>query len=209
MRSAGSAEMGVLLSIANAWACSAQRQQPSTSIPAERKDSPAAAAKPLLPRADLAIGKPQHPGHEQRQKKQSPHHRLGNKHEAARIPARIERKERPHAVIVGPVEQQMAERRNKRSEIEPAPVNRLICVPTLFIRVADEEDGAPSAFRRRVFSQRSTSHTAPTTTPATTGTAQKVCVMPRWCFKPSTGPAKPQSTSRSAASAASTAASVA
>ena len=81
--------------------------------------------------------------------------------------------------------------------------------PSLSSAAADEKDGAPSALRRRVLRQRSTSHTAPTTTPATTGTAQKVCVIPRWCFRPSTGPAKPQITSTSAASAASTATSVA
>ncbi len=38
--------------------------------PGESENGPAAAAESLLPRADLAIGKAQHPGHEQRQKKQ-------------------------------------------------------------------------------------------------------------------------------------------
>jgi len=41
-------------------------------MPQSAKDSPAAAAKPLPPRADLAIGKPQNPGHEQRREKQRP-----------------------------------------------------------------------------------------------------------------------------------------
>ena len=100
---------------------------------AEREDGPAAAAKPLFPRPDLAIGKPQHPRHEKRQEEQRPHYRLRDEHEAACIPARIEWEEWPHAVVVRPVEQQVAERRNARGEVEPAPVDWLKSVPTLFI----------------------------------------------------------------------------
>ena len=79
--------------------------------------------KRLRARADFAIGKAEEPGHDESKEEERPEDRLGDEHEAARVPARIEGEERAHAVVVGPVEQQMAERGDERGEIEPAPVD--------------------------------------------------------------------------------------
>ena len=48
------------------------------------------------------------------------------KTEAARIPARIEGKKGADAVVVGPVEQDVAESGDERGEVDPEPAHRLM-----------------------------------------------------------------------------------
>ena len=111
-------------------------------MPAEREDGPAAAAERLAARADFAVGEAEQPGHEEGQEKQRPEDRLGNEDEAACIPARIEGEEGTQAVVVGPVEQQVAERGDEGGEIEPAPMDWLPRVPVGLARLRFEL-GAP------------------------------------------------------------------
>ena len=89
----------------------------------ESEDSPALAAELRAARADFAIGKTEQPGNDERQKEQPIENRLDDEHETAGIPVCIEREERTHAVVVGPVEKDVAERGDAGGEIEPAPMN--------------------------------------------------------------------------------------
>ena len=54
--------------------------------------------------------RPRMPGNDERGEEQRPHDGFGDEDEAAGVPARVEGKERTHAVVVGPVEQDVAER---------------------------------------------------------------------------------------------------
>ena len=94
---------------------------------AEREDGHAAAAKGRrgAARTDFTFGEAEDAGDDERGDEKHPHDRLGDEDEAAGIPARIERKERTHAVVVGPVEQDVAERGDEGGEIDPSPADRL------------------------------------------------------------------------------------
>ena len=92
-------------------------------MPAEREDGPAAAAERRAARADFAVGEAEQAGNDEGGKEQSPQHRLGDKHKAAGIPAGVEGKEGADAVVVGPVEQDVAEGGDEGGEIEPKPAD--------------------------------------------------------------------------------------
>ena len=91
----------------------------------KRKDGPAPPPECRTARTHLVIGEAKKSRKDEREKEQSPKDGLGDEHNAARIPARIEGEKRPHAIIVGPVKGDMAESGDESSEIEPAPVHGL------------------------------------------------------------------------------------
>ena len=78
------------------------------------ENCPALPSKRLAARADFAIGEAQHPRNRESQKEQPLQNRLGNEHKAAGKPVSIQWEERPHAVVVGPIEEEMAERGDAR-----------------------------------------------------------------------------------------------
>jgi hypothetical protein len=86
-------------------------ETPEEEDSAERKDGHAAAAKGRRGAAGayLAVGEAEDAGNDERGEEEHPNDRFGDENEATGIPARVEGKERTHAVVVGPVKEDMAE----------------------------------------------------------------------------------------------------
>ena len=66
---------------------------------------------------------PKSQGNSKGQQKEPPEDRLSDEDKTSRIPARIEREERAHAVVVGPVEQDVRRGRDKAGEVQPSPAD--------------------------------------------------------------------------------------
>src|SRR5581483_4568719 len=75
----------------------------------ERGDGPAASPKFWAFGSDFAVGKAQEPGHGERRQKRGKEQRLKDEDDVPRIPARVERKKWAQAIVIGEVEQQMAQ----------------------------------------------------------------------------------------------------
>ena len=100
---------------------------PQHHHPRERKNRPAAPPEGLAACPDLAVRKAQKQRHNHCANQQRQQHRLNDKNETARIPARIEREERPQTVRVCPVQQQVTERGNQRGQIKPSQMKTHRC----------------------------------------------------------------------------------
>jgi len=76
-------------------------------------------------RADFASDQAEQCRDEQRRSEKRPEYRFGDEDEAAGVPARIEGKERSQAIVVRPVEQQVAQSCDEGREVKPAPADGL------------------------------------------------------------------------------------
>ena len=161
---------------------------PPTASPTEPPSPPAQKiAQPRPRKAGLRaptslLISPNSAGRNQRSQQHSKHHRLKDEHERARIPVRIEREERPHAVVVRPVQQQMAQQRDQHKPVQQPPAHRgrrQRPHDRLIGRQSGGSRRASAGLAARRTRQRCTSHTAPSTTSPSNGSPRNVCVMPR------------------------------
>ncbi len=83
-----------------------------------------ARASTAAPRADLFLDQPEQARHHQPRHQRQQHHRLGERHDVPVIPAIGKRHERPHAVRIRVVEQDMAERADQRIAEQQRPARR-------------------------------------------------------------------------------------
>ena len=115
----------------------------------------------------------------------------------------FEGKEGANAVVVGPVEQDVAEKGDEGEAIEESPADGA-CGLGMWVVVGSKGwSGMVSGWVCfRWERQRWKSHTPPTMMAASNGMPMKVWVMPRWCWKAAMGPRMDQRVSRSGASAA-------
>src|SRR5664279_2094040 len=95
----------------------------------QRKDSSTAPARPLASRPDLLIDEPEQRGHDQPENQRQQYDRLDDKYDVPRVPAPVKRLEQANAVSGGVVQQEVAERRQQRQEIEVTPAHRRLRLP--------------------------------------------------------------------------------
>ncbi len=91
-------------------------QAPEKENSGEREDGPAASAEAGSAAADFAFGEAEEAGDDERGEEQCPDDRFSDEDKTAGVPARVERKERTDAVVVGPVEQDVAEAEMKAAK---------------------------------------------------------------------------------------------
>src|SRR5205807_4600436 len=85
-----------------------------------------ASARPSLAHANFFVDQGKQQWNNQSQKQQKPHDRLRNEDDVPRIPLLGERPEGAHAVVIGEVEQDVAEARKASVEEQESPARRQV-----------------------------------------------------------------------------------
>src|SRR6185437_7429922 len=100
-------------------------QAPDQEHAEESEDGPAASTKLRPLRTDFAFGKAKDARDDQSGDEQRPEPRSGDEDKVASVAAWIERQKGTDAVVVRPVEEDVAKKREEGGEIDPAPEHRL------------------------------------------------------------------------------------